>query len=381
MARREFQMPSVLRQEGPRPYWYIRYRRKVLVGKDRIERREAWHRLGYCDEMTKREARRRREEVLQEVNREVYTLQSQVPIEDFVTIYKKQHLVTLAPGGRKRDVSLLDNHILPAFGSMRLCDVGTETVQEFLNDKLVQGLSWWTRRALKAIISSMFTVAEDWGYWEGRNPARRVSLGRKRLKRMRRILSDEQFHLLLAALPEALRLMVETAVSTGMRISEILGLRWRSVDLDSGLVRIEERYYRGDTDEPKTERSRRVLPLGCLVDAYRRLKPLNAAPEAYVFNYDGEPLDDRELLRDAIRPAAERLGISFPGFGWHTFRRQNLTLIQEEGATSFEAQEQAGHSRPSMTSEYTIVGLARRERAVRRVQERVLGTGTTKSVN
>jgi hypothetical protein len=34
-----------------------------------------------------------------------------------------------------------------------------------------------------------------------------------------------------------------------------------------------------------------------------------------------------------VRPAAEKLGIRFPGFGWHTFRRMNLTLIQEAGAT------------------------------------------------
>ena len=59
MARREFQKPSVLRQEGPRPYWYIRYRRKVLVSKNRIKREEKWHRLGYCDDITKRQAERR----------------------------------------------------------------------------------------------------------------------------------------------------------------------------------------------------------------------------------------------------------------------------------------------------------------------------------
>ena len=56
MAKREFQMPSVLQHGGPRPYWYIRYRQKVLVGKDQIERKERWHTLGYCDEVTKREA-------------------------------------------------------------------------------------------------------------------------------------------------------------------------------------------------------------------------------------------------------------------------------------------------------------------------------------
>jgi hypothetical protein len=81
--------------------------------------------------------------------------------------------------------------------------------------------------------------------------------------------------------------------------------------------------------------------------------------------------DDRAILRNVIRPTAERLGFYFEGLGWHSFRRQNITVMQEEGATAFEAIAQAGHSRPSMTDEYTIVGLGRREQAVRRLQERL----------
>lgn len=80
----------------------------------------------------------------------------------------------------------------------------------------------------------------------------------------------------------------------------------------------------------------------------------------------------RVLGDHELRPVAKRLGIHFPGFGWHTFRRQNITLIQEEEATPFEAQAQAGHSKPMMTSDYTLVGLDRREKAVRKVQLRLL---------
>jgi hypothetical protein len=49
----------------------------------------------------------------------------------------------------------------------------------------------------------------------------------------------------------------------------------------------------------------------------------------------------------------------------------HLTVLQEEGATTFEAMAQAGHSRPSMTQEYTVIGVDRRERAVRRLQQRL----------
>lgn len=88
---------------------------------------------------------------------------------------------------------------------------------------------------------------------------------------------------------------------------------------------------------------------------------------------DGKPLDDRDVLRDIIRPAAERLDLYFEGFGWHSFRRQNITLMQED-ATTFEAMQQVGHTRSTMTSHYTVVGLARREQAVLRVQERLFGS-------
>ncbi len=259
--------------------------------------------------------------------------------------------------------------------------MATGKSRDLSNAKAAEGLSWWTRKDIKGIISGIFTKAEHWKCWQGQNPARSVSLGRKRPKRQKRILTDDQMRQLLATLPLFVRLMIELAVSTSMRISEILGLKWRCVDLKRGIVDVEERYYRGDTDEPKTERSRRSLPLGCLTEALRQHKPSNASRDDYVFHRDGEPLDDRAILRDYIRPAAQQLGFYFEGFGWHSFRRQNLTLIQEEGATAFEAQAQGGHSRPTMTSEYTIVGLKRREQAVRRVQERLFGETVSQAVN
>lgn len=119
---------------------------------------------------------------------------------------------------------------------------------------------------------------------------------------------------------------------------------------------------------------------GILADSYTALKPDPGNADGYVFERNGVPLDDRALLRQVIRPIAQRLGVYFEGFGWHTFRRQNLTVLQEEGATASEAMAQAGHSRPGMTGEYTIVGVNRREAAVLRLQARLFGeTGKEES--
>jgi len=366
-------MPNVQRSRGKRPYFYVRYRVRVLVGRNQFERKEKQHFLGYCDEMSKREAERQRDAILSQVNGQVYTLQSQIRFADFIEIYRRDHLVPLAPGGRKRDESLLKNHIIPDLGDVALCEVGTLEVQQFLNQKNAQGLAWWSLKGLKSVLSSLFTKASDWRYWQGENPATKARIGRKKPKRQRRILPDGQFQGLLKELPPQVALMVKTAATTSMRISEVLGLKWGCVDLDRGLVRVDQRFYRGDLDEPKTEGSKRIVPLGILRDDFGFMRPPAAGDGDFVFQRDGKPLDDRGILRNCIRPIAKRLGIYFEGFGWHTFRRQNVTLMQEEGATLYEAQAQAGHSKPAMTWEYTVVGLERREQAVRRVQQRLFG--------
>jgi integrase len=171
-------------------------------------------------------------------------------------------------------------------------------------------------------------------------------------------------------LPAVVRLILQTRDSTGMRISELLGLRWRNLDLVAGWTRIEERYYRGDIDEPKTEGSVREVPIGLLLEEYRRHKPADARPDDHVFvRTDGslEPLWDSGI-RKTLKAAARELGI--PGFGMHSFRRGLSTKFQAAGGTAIEAQKTAGHTEVETTSEYTILQRERQEEIVRRVQER-----------
>jgi len=78
-------------------------------------------------------------------------------------------------------------------------------------------------------------------------------------------------------------------------------------------------------------------------------------------------------LADVLDQARE-LGFYFEGLGFHSFRRSNITRIQSTaGASAIEAQLHAGHSRVSMTSEYTQIEPERHQKSIRKMQEAALG--------
>ena len=96
---------------------------------------------------------------------------------------------------------------------------------------------------------------------------------------------------------------------TGLRIGELLALRWRNVDLAIGLVRVEETVYEGHFDEPKSRHSVRPIPLGPLAVAIlsdRRRQGIDD-PSALVFSSrTGSTLDRRTLLSRQLKPQRKR---------------------------------------------------------------------------
>ena len=215
---------------------------------------------------------------MERVNSSTQVVQSQIPVAEFVQIWLDKHVSTLGAAARAKYRTQVRHHLLPDFGELRLCDLGTEIFQEWLNGKR---LSWWSKNGLRVMMSSLFSKAIDWGYWQERNPVERVTAGKKRPKRRQRLLSDEEAESLVARLPEVLKLIIALIRTTGCRISEILGLQWRHIDLATGWVSIEQRWYRGDLDVVKSERGERELPLGNLVERLRELP--RGGDDAYIF--------------------------------------------------------------------------------------------------
>jgi integrase len=368
MARREFQNPSVLEREGAAGReWYIRYRVKVLqfdAGKPVIKRIEKWHHLGMCATMTKRQAERARDGIMRGVNQQVYTVQSQIPFSQVLKVFIENHVPGLAGPTQATYRQVIHAYIEPAFKDLRLCDVGTLQIEQLFRAMELRNLSRNTRLNTKGILKAIFGCARRWKYMDTPSPVKDASVGGgPRHVRECRIPSVEDVARLIAACDGDVPLLIETLVTTGMRISEAAGLVVADLDFARGLIHVNRRRCRGDVGQTKSEAGVRDLGMGSLAPALET-HVLGKAPADPVFTHEGEPIVDNTLLANYLSPIMVDLGIKFPGFGWHTFRRLHLSLMNQRGLSIFDLRQQAGHADVRTTQRYIAGDVERRAQAV-----------------
>ena len=98
-------------------------------------------------------------------------------------------------------------------------------------------------------------------------------------KRNKPYLTHQQFDLLVELIPEPYASMVYVAIYTGLRVSELAGLRWN--DIGASSITIDERFCRGDWGAPKSEVSNATIGVNkCVVDRIHRLKGLTVEGRA-----------------------------------------------------------------------------------------------------
>jgi integrase len=376
MARRRYQKGSIRKRGRRGPVWELLWREDVLGQDGRLHRRLCCKILGLVRELTLRQARKLAEEYLRPLNQGVLQPRHAITFQQFVeTVFAPNALPTLKLSTQKRYRRTLNNHLLPAFGERRLCDIGTLDLQRFVLQKMDSGLGWAAADHLRNLMSRIFATAKKWQYFRGENPASAVELPEKKPVRQKLALSPQQARQLLLILRDPARMMLHLALLTGLRVGEILGLRWQDVDFATGEIRVEQAYYRGEMGSPKTKGSRRTLPMpeslkAVLMRFYRDSGPL--PHESLIFRTrGGNPFNDTNLLHRHLKPAGKVIGA--PWLSWHSLRRTHATWFQAAGGSLREAQAQMGHTKLSTTLEiYTIPLPAQQRVAVEKLAEVLL---------
>jgi integrase len=252
-------------------------------------------------------------------------------------------------------------HLKPSLGRTPVSKLRPDQVQTFLNAKLASGLSPRSVGIIHAVLRQALNQALRWGIVH-RNVATLVtppSVPRARIQP----LDPQQARLFLDAVQgDRLDALYSVAVALGLRLGEILGLRWSDVDLETGTIRVAQALQRVGGRltfvEPKSERSRRTIPMPPLVaralraHRSRQLEERLAGGPAWnefdlVFTTTvGTPLDARNVTR-RFQSALELAGL--PRLRFHDLRHTCATLLLAEGVPARVVMETLGHSQISLT--------------------------------
>jgi integrase len=175
----------------------------------------------------------------------------------------------------------------------------------------------------------------------------RVKAGSKR-QRQPKALSVEEFRKLLEHVPEPFRTMCIVAMCLGLRVSEILGLKWKDIDWEGLRLAVRQAYVYGQEGELKTQASQRWMPLDrLLAEKLREHKNKFASfgnSEGWIFANPetGRPYWPGRIQENWLVPAAQKAGLG--RVGWHTFRHSHSTLLHALGVDLKVQQELLRHA-------------------------------------
>jgi integrase len=381
MARRRFQHPKPFREGA---YWWIKPWTDVFV-EGKLQRKQKRIKLAPAS-MKEREVLKIADEYLRPINQGLESVGSATSFTTYVNeTYIPVVLPLMAMTTRCRYRGIIDNYLLPTFGKYCLRDLGTLQLQRYFSGMAASTLSHESKDKIRDVLSSILGSAVRYQLLI-KNPMDGVQIPPCTIgKRARKpnITSDE-FEQIVRPIPEPYATMVYVAVYSGLRVSELIGLRWNDIGFDSLMV--DERCCRGDWSAPKSEASNAPVAVQRHVierihalklktvsvragRAVRRYKVVKSNdPDDLVFQSvkDGKPMRDNNILSRFIKPAARQLGLGF--VNWRCLRTSYGTWLKREGADMKDIQGQMRHSRISTTMDIYVQDIPEsRRRAVDRL--------------
>ena len=246
---------------------------------------------------------------------------------------------------KKAYKTYLNKWIIPHWGNTPLSEVRTMGVESWLR-RLPLAKSSCAK--IRGLLSVLFNHACRYELFD-RNPIRLVRQGAKR-RSTPIVLTPVEIRTLVNNLDLRERTLVLLAASTGLRQSELFGLKWGDIDFALNTMNVTRSIVYGVVGPCKTESSQKPVPVHPTV-----LKTLCEWRQICRYNGSGDwvfasrrhrgrkPIWGQAILRRYIRPIAQRGGIQ-KRFGWHTFRHTYSTLLRNVGTEFKVMQELLRHS-------------------------------------
>lgn len=319
---------------------------------------------------TRQEVAEKITKILADVQSGTYIEPSKMPLSHWLNTwlweYKKQSLRPNTFTSYEQNIRV---HIEPELGKITLKDLKPDKLQSFYNKK-VEHISPATVKKLHQIIHGALQQAYK-NQMVPKNVSELVILPRMKKKEVKVFSKEEQQKFMDIIKGDRAELAFRLDLATGLRIGELLALRWCDIDLDNSTLKVNQslnrvkffdskgnKSYNLDFGEVKTKSGNRIIPIPenivnelKLHKAKQQEKESEETDESMDYKLvfctsNGTPLEPRNLMRSFYR-LTEKAGIMDANF--HCMRHTFATRALEAGINPKIVQEILGHSTISMT--------------------------------
>ena len=292
---------------------------------------------------TQREVAAKLREATASIDRGTYQEPNKLTVAEYAKEYFSTCAVNLSHNTQVSYKRILDKHILPALGKVKLTDLNHRQVQRFVTSLSAQkGLSAKTVRNIHGVLHNMLESAVR-DELLLRNVSERCSLPRVTQHQVRAITTAELSRFLQAIDGKQFRNIFFIDIFSGLRLSEILGLRWDDVDFDYDCIyvrqQLQQKQIKGDFSyflaPPKEGKQRKIILAQNAMQVLRhqRAKQLEQRLAAgalwdnsfhLVFTNDfGQPLNRRTVYKHLKRIL---LDCGMGNYTFHSLRHGQLYL-------------------------------------------------------
>ena len=256
--------------------------------------------------------------------------------------------------------NIIKNHLGPAFGGKLLDEITRRDVKELVLEKLQEGLNAKTVKNVRLCLSSIMSSAVE-DEILGLNPAADIGKKIRRILRSQKLrkkvdfLTREESTVFLNAVRQhfpGYTAFFLTALRTGMRLGELLGLQPGDVDFNGGFIEVQRAVVRGRVTTPKNGKARRIdmsrqlagtLKLHLIERKRDTLaRGWSEAPLWLFSNEEGKPLDPSNVRDRVFHRALEKAGLR--RIRLHELRHSFASQLLMQGESLAYVRDQMGHA-------------------------------------
>lgn len=341
---------AVCRREGRSQFEPCNHPERVYAISYRVGCKPIFRTIG----PNKKEAEAVLAKTMSEVNNGTFHQAEEITLNDFIDKWLDEHAAPrIKANTLYKYKNALNKHVRPVLGHQYLSRINQNDIRALMS-KMIKIRSAKTCNNILTMLKTIFKYARRWGYIRI-SPTEDVDKFRVERQEMDFLRPDE-ITLLLKHCREPFKMFVLTAVLTGMRKAELLGLQWGDIDWNSNTIFVKRslkfRYRNKKSgekswyfDTPKTKYSVRAIAMSPrlkeALEIHRITAPVNEADLVFA-NSAGSPLDPDNTIKREFQPALRMAGLRIIRF--HDLRHTYTSLLIAQGENVKFIQSQLGHA-------------------------------------